>query len=101
MLNKDFKSILWEYDISKLNYDDEIVFIRSVTIWDKNHIDYLKSSLWIEKFRNKFIKNLENLDKKTINYWWTIFWIDIKDYLNKNQTTYEKLNKPIFTRSFK
>jgi hypothetical protein len=100
MLNKEFQSILWEYDLKKMNYSDDIVFIRSLTLWDRNHINFLKKSLWIDEFKNKFIKNISTLDKKTINYWWTIFWIDIKKYLNKTQNTYEKLNEPIFTRSF-
>jgi hypothetical protein len=74
--------------------------VRSLTLWDKNHTDILKKELWIDEFRNKFIKNIESLDKKTINYWGLIFWIDVKKYLSNNQNTYEKLNKPIFTRNF-
>lgn len=99
MINKIFSSILWEYDLEKLNYDDEIVFIRSLNFWDKNHIDTLKEYLWIEKFKNKFINNIQNFDKKTINYWCIIFWID-KSVFNNINDTYDKLNSPIFTRNF-
>lgn len=99
MINKEFQSILWEYNLKKLNYDDDIVFIRSLTIWDLNHIKYMKSKLWKEKFIEKFLGNIEKLDKKTINYWGTIYWINTKKYINNIQNTYEKLNKPIFTRN--
>ncbi len=100
MIKNEFSSILWEYDLEKLDYKSDVVFVRSLTLWDKNHTDILKKELWIDEFRNKFIKNIESLDKKTINYWGLIFWIDVKKYLSNNQNTYEKLNKPIFTRNF-
>lgn len=100
MLPKYFASILWEYDLNKINYYSDTVFIRSLTIGDKEHSDYLKNKLWIEIFKKKFLQNIDKLDKKTINYWGIIFDINVKKYLNKNQDTYEKLNDPIFTRNF-
>ena len=99
MLNKIFQSILWEYDLQKLNYEDDIVFVRSLLYGDLEHIKILKQKLWKEKFKQKFLKNLDKLDKKTINYWAIIFDIDKKS-LQNIQTTYEKLNKAVFTRSF-
>jgi hypothetical protein len=101
MLNKEFKSILWEYDLKELDYNSDLVFVRSLTIWDRNHINYMKTKLWIEKFKDKFIKNIASLDKKTINYWGIVFWIDTKKYLNNTQSTNELLNKPVFTRNFR
>ena len=98
MIDKKFQSILWEYDISKLNYDDNIVFVRTLMFWDKEHIVKLKKELGIIKIRDKFIENVEKLDKKTINYWSKIFNLNID--LKDKQTVYEQLNKPIFTRSF-
>ena len=100
MLIKDFQSILWEYDLEKLNFSDDIVFIRSLKFWDRNHIKFLKKELWLKKFKENFLKNINQLDKKTINYWAIIFDLDVKKYLNNLQNTYEKLNKPVFTRSF-
>jgi len=101
MLDKIFSSILWEYDISKLNYDDDIVFVRTLTFWDREHINILKQNLWLKKFKQKFIKNINQLDKKTVNYWGVVFNLDVKKYLLNIQNTYDKLNKPVFTRSFK
>ena len=68
MLNKEFQSILWEYDLNKINFDSDIVFIRSLKFWDKNHINFLKKELGLDKFKQKFIKNIDKLDKKTVNY---------------------------------
>lgn len=101
MISKEFTSILWEYNLENLDYNSDIVFIRSLMFWDRNHIDILKKELWIELFKSKFIKNISSLDKKTINYWGIIFWINTKEYLSNNQDTYEKLNSPIFTRNFR
>jgi hypothetical protein len=101
MLKKEFKSILWEYDIKELDYTSDLVFIRSLTMGERNHINYLKKKLWNEDFKKKFLKNIASLDKKTINYWGIVLSIDTKKYLTHTQTTYEKLNEPIFTRNFR
>ena len=99
MIDKIFQSILWEYDLEKLNYEDDIVFVRSLLYGDLEHINVLKKKLWKERFKQKFLKNLNEFDKKTINYWCIILDIDKKN-LKHIQTTYEKLNKAVFTRSF-
>ncbi len=99
MINKVFSSILWEYNLDSLNYNDNIVFIRTATIWDKNHCDILKKEIWINHFKQKFLENINSLDKKTINYYTLIFNLtNIK--LPNIQSTYDKLNSPIFTRNF-
>jgi len=98
MIDKKFQPILWEYDISKLSYDDNIVFVRALVFWDREHIAKLKKELWITRFKNKIMENIDKFDKKTTNYWSKIFNLNI-DFKNK-QSIYEQLNKPIFTRSF-
>ena len=100
MIDKIFQSILWEYDLNKLNYENDVVFVRTLIYGDLEHINILKNKLWKEKFKQKFLKNLNKLDKKTINYWCIIFDIDKKN-LQNIQTQYEKLNKATFTRSFR
>ena len=99
MIDKKFQPILWEYDISKLNYEDDIVFVRTLKFWNKVHVDILKKRLGKAEFKRKFLKNLENLDLKTVNYWKKVFKIDLT--LTHKSTMYEKLNKPIFSRSFR
>ena len=99
MLDKFFQPILWDYDISKLDYNDDIVFVRTLMFWDKKHIDILKKVLWKETFKKKFLKNLKELDIKTINYWKNIFEVNLN--LKNKQTFYEKMNKPVFSRSFR
>jgi len=98
MIDKNFQSILWEYDLNKLNYNDDIVFVRTLIFWNKKQVDILKNKLWKEKFKEKFLENLTHFDKKTLNYWSII--LDVKIDLKNKQTIYEQLNKPIFTRNF-
>jgi len=45
MIDKIFQSILWEYDLNKLNYEDDIVFVRSLIYGDLEHINILKNKL--------------------------------------------------------
>lgn len=99
MIDKKFQPILWEYNISKLNYEDDIVFVRTLMFGDKTHVDILKKKLGKTEFKRKFLENLENLDLKTVNYWKNVFGIDLT--LTNKSTVYEKLNKPIFSRSFR
>lgn len=95
------KSILWEYNLSKLNLEDDIVVERVLMLWDKNITDYWINELWKKRAKELFIKNKSKLDKKSLNYWWIIFWVEIEKKLNSNKSMYEKLNEPIFSRSFK
>ena len=46
-----------------------------------------------------FLKNKKYIDKKSVNYWNIIFGFENED-LESNKTMYDKLNTPIFTRSF-
>lgn len=100
MVNLVFSSILWEYNLEKIDYDSDILFVRTLTLWDKEHLEILKNNLWKKLFKNKFLKNISSFDKITLNYWWIVLWIDVKKYLLDNQNTYEKFNEPIFTRNF-
>jgi hypothetical protein len=70
-------------------------------LWDKNITDYWINELWKKRAKELFIKNKSKLDKKSLNYWWIIFWVEIEKKLNSNKSMYEKLNEPIFSRSFK
>ena len=96
MLDKKFQVVLWDYDISKLNYEDDIVFVRVLLFWDREHLKIIKNKLGKERFKQKLQKNISKLDKKTLNYWAKIFGLNLQN----NQSVYEQLNKPIFTRSF-
>gem|GEM_PF-3453523 len=45
------------------------------------------------------MKNYQELDPKSVNYWAIIFDID-KSTLKLTYSIYDKLNKPVFTRNF-
>jgi len=101
MLKKRFKNILWEYDLSILNEKSEIVWERVFSLADKDLSDY-----WIKKIGKKeakkiFIKVMSKLDKKSLNFWWLVFWVDTKTKLDSNKSMYEMLNIPIFSRNFR
>ena len=98
-LPKNFSSIIWEYDISKLNIDSSLVTERVLNLGDKEITDFWVKENWKEKAKKLFIKNAKLLDKKSYNYWKIIFWIE-NNKISDNRTMYEKLNTPIFSRSF-
>ncbi len=98
-LNKTFQSILWEYDLEKLNYTDDIVTQRVLTLWDKKETDDWINKLWKNRAKELFLKNSFALDRKSLNYWEIIF--QVKSNLNNNNSMYDKLNTPIFSRSFR
>lgn len=97
-LKQKYKNILWEYDLSKLELDNDIVVERLLNLWNKNLTDEWIKNIWKEKAKELFIKNSLKLDKKSLNYWNIIFWTKIN--LENNRNMYEKLNEPIFSRSF-
>lgn len=99
-LQKKFANILWEYDLSKMNLDDGIVVQRVLSLWDKKITDFWLRELWNEKSKKMFLKNKKYIDKKSVNYWNIVFGIENKN-LKTNNTMYEKLNTPVFTRSFR
>ena len=98
-LLKELKSILWEYDISKLDLESSIVVERILNLWDKNITDLWFQKLWKQKARKLFLENSSKLDKKSYNYWAIIFWIKNKE-ISPKKSMYDKLNTPIFSRSF-
>ncbi len=98
-LDNKFQSILWEYELSKLNLDDDIVCQRVLSLWNKEITDFWIKKLWKKLAKKLFLKNQKYIDKKSVNYWNIIFGIQ-KTNLKDNKTMYEKLNKPIFSRSF-
>ena len=53
-LKKSFGSILWEYDLSKMNLDDNIVVQRVLSLWDKNITDFWLNELWEDKSKKCF-----------------------------------------------
>ena len=97
---KTFQSILWEYNLSQLKIDSSIVVERVLNLWDKNVTDFWIKEVWKDKAKELFIKNKNLLDKKSYNYWELIFWLRKNKILSDNRTMYDKLNTPIFSRSF-
>lgn len=96
-LSKNLKNSLWEYDFEKLEIQDEIVCVRAFCFWEISDIKLLENEIWKEKMKKIFLKNLDKIDKKSINFFKIYFKIT---NLENNISMYEKLNKPIFTRSF-
>jgi len=100
VLTEKFKSILWEYDISKLDIDSSLVTQRVLNLGDKELTDFWLNKVWRKKAKKLFLENAKFLDKKSYNYWKIILWVEDKK-INNKKTMYEKLNTPIFSRSFK
>lgn len=99
ILPESFKSILWEYDLWKLNLDSPIVVQRVLNLWDKKITDFWIKNIWKSKAKSLFIKNSKFLDKKSYNYWRIIFGVK-DDKISTKKTMYEKLNSAVFSRSF-
>jgi hypothetical protein len=100
LVPKTFQSILWEYNLSKLKIDSSIVVERVLNLWDKNITDFWIKEIWKEKAKKLFLKNSKLLDKKSYNYWKLVFDLRENKKIFDNRTIYEKLNTPIFSRSF-
>jgi hypothetical protein len=90
---------LWEYDFKRLNYDDEIVVLRALNFWEIDDVKTIEQHIWKENLIKIFKKNLNEIDNKSKNFWGLYF--KIKNLNTTNITMYDKLNKPIFTRSFR
>lgn len=95
--SKVLKNSLWEYDYDKLNYSDEIVILRALNFWEVEDIQNIANHIGAEKIIEIFQKNQNQIDAKSKNFWKLYFKIRS---LDTNIPMYDKLNKPIFTRSF-
>ncbi len=95
--SKVLKNSLWEYDYNKLKYSDDIVILRALNFWEIEDIKNISNHIWKTKIINVLKKNINQIDSKSKNFWKLYF--NIKD-LDNNISMYDKLNKPIFTRSF-
>lgn len=95
--SKVLKNSLWEYDYQKLHYSDEIVILRALNFWEIEDIQNIEHHIWKEKIIDVFQRNLNQIDRKSKNFWKIYFHIEI---LNDNKSMYDKLNTPTFTRSF-
>lgn len=96
-ISKTLEKSLWEYDFKKLKYDDEIVIVRALNFWEIKDIKTLEKHIWKKQIINTLIKNINQIDSKSKNFWKLYFKIKILD--TNNISMYDKLNKPIFSRS--
>lgn len=96
-ISKTLEKSLWEYDFKKLKYSDEIVIIRALNFWEIKDIKIIEKNIWKEKIINTLIKNINQIDSKSKNFWKLYF--KIKNLNTNNISMYDKLNKPIFSRS--
>lgn len=98
-VSKILKNSLWEYDFNKLDYNDEIVVLRALNFWEIEDIKNIQKHIWKEKIIEIIKKNSNQIDSKSKNFYRIYF--KIKDFNNTNTSMYDKLNTPIFTRSFR
>lgn len=97
-ISKTLEKSLWEYDISQLTYENEIVIVRALCFGEISDIKLICKELWTEKVISIFIKNKHQIDLKSQNFWKKYF--QIQNQNTHNQSMYDKLNTPIFSRSF-
>lgn len=98
-ISSTLKNSLWEYDIQKLHFSDNIVIVRALNFWEISDINLIISNIWKQKFLDIFLKNTSSIDNKSLNFWKLFF--DLKNLNIKNTSIYEQINTPIFTRSFR
>ena len=98
-ISTTLKNSLWEYDIQKLHFSDNIVIVRALNFWEISDINLIISNIWKQKFLDIFLKNTKSIDNKSLNFWKLFF--DLKNLKIKNTSIYEQINTPIFTRSFR
>ena len=98
-VSNTLKNSLWEYDTAKLSYDDEIVVVRALNFWELEDIQTLKKHIGRKKIIQIFQKNLNNIDRKSQNFYKIYF--KMKDYNTPQTSMYDKLNTPTFSRSFR
>lgn len=55
-MSKILKNSLWDYDLKKLSYDDEIVVLRALSFWEIEDIKNIESHIWREKLIKIFRK---------------------------------------------
>lgn len=96
-ISKILEKSLWEYDFKKLKYDDEIVIVRALNFWEIKDIKTIEKHIWKKQIINTLIKNINQIDSKSKNFWKLYF--KIKNLDTNNISMYDKLNKPIFSRS--
>ena len=56
-ISTTLKNSLWEYDIQKLHFSDNIVIVRALNFWEISDINLIISNIWKQKFLDIFLKN--------------------------------------------
>ncbi|MDP2090215.1 MAG: hypothetical protein Q8K30_01335 [Candidatus Gracilibacteria bacterium] len=97
-ISKILKKSLWEYDITNMNYNDEILIIRALNFGELSDIKIISKNIGEKKVLDIFLKNITNIDNKSKNFWEIYF--NLKKISKPNISMYEQINKPIFKRSF-
>lgn len=97
-VSKILEKSLWEYDLKKIKYSDEILIIRALNFWEISDIKKISKEIWEKKVVEILKTKKMNLDNKSRNFWEIYFKVKQTKY--HNQSMYEQLNKPTFTRSF-
>jgi hypothetical protein len=69
-----------------------------LNFWEIEDVKNIEKHIWREELIKIFKKKLNEIDNKSRNFWRLYF--NIKNLNITNTTMYDKLNKPIFTRSF-
>ncbi|MCK9272176.1 hypothetical protein M0P65_01385 [Candidatus Gracilibacteria bacterium] len=98
-ISSNFKKILWEYDLTKLKFNDDIVINRVMSFGDLEDMDLLVKEVGYDFLKDYFRKNYTNLDVKSQKLWGLFF--GIKELKIKQNSMYDQLNKPVFQRSFR
>lgn len=97
-IDTSFQKILWEYDLSGMDYTSEILAERVLSLWEQDLLDFWMIQVGSENSKRLFLKVASRLDAKSLSYWNLFFWTDIS--WDSNRTMYEQLNVPVFFRSF-
>jgi cell fate (sporulation/competence/biofilm development) regulator YmcA (YheA/YmcA/DUF963 family) len=96
-LPSHLKSILREYNIDTLHFQDDIVIQRILQFGEIQDYKQLEKQIGKQAIIDCFLQQRQHFDKKTINFWEKIFHLP---HLPSNATSiYEKMHHPTFRRS--
>jgi hypothetical protein len=98
-LSPHLQSLLWEYDLNALHFDDPIVIERILKFGALEDYRQLQQHIGKQALIDFFIQHRASFDHKTANFWEVLF--NLPHLPSSYHTLYEQMNKPLFLRGIR